>query len=221
MTISQPMVVGVIAVTLLVQLAASYSLGVLETDRGTPQFSLVPRQISSWTMESENKLEPIILAYLQPDDYILRDYRLNGHGSVNLFAAYFKSLQNTYGPHSPRVCLPGSGWLVRDSATIPIKVHDGTIEANQYVMEKVGERILVIYWYQNSRRSWAQEFHAKLYLLPDLLRYRQSDATLVRLVAPLGKGQSGELNQQLAIHPARSFAGLMYPFVKERLGSMH
>jgi EpsI family protein len=101
--------------------------------------------------------------------------------------AYFKSLQNVYGPHSPRICLPGAGWLVTSSKTLNVSVpgRAESIPVNQFTMEKSGDRILVLYWYQNDRDAWAQEFHAKLRLLPDLLRYRRSDVSLVRLITPL------------------------------------
>ena len=127
-------------------------------------------------------------AYLKPDDYILRDYTAdNGSAPTNLFVAYFKSLQNVYGPHSPSVCLPGAGWLVTSSKILNVTVpgRPDPIPVNEFTMEKSNSRILVIYWYQNDRAVWAQEFKAKLRLLPDLLRYRRSDVSLVRVITSL------------------------------------
>ncbi len=126
-------------------------------------------------------------AYLKPDEYILRDYAdPRGTPSINLFVAYFKSLQNKYGPHSPRICLPGSGWLITSSKIInlPVPGRPGGIPVNQFTMEQSSQHILVLYWYQNDRDVWAEEYHAKLRLLPDLIRYRRSDVSLVRLVVP-------------------------------------
>ena len=124
-------------------------------------------------------------AYLKPDEYILRDYAdPRGRPGINLFVAYFKSLQNKYGPHSPRICLPGSGWLITSSKiiNIPVPGRPGGIPVNQFTMEQSSQHILVLYWYQNDRDVWAEEYHAKLRLLPDLIRYRRSDVSLVRLV---------------------------------------
>ena len=72
------------------------------------------------------------------------------------------------------VCLPGSGWLVRSSRIRPLPCRDAPqgIPVNEYVLEKNNERILVLYWYQNDRNIWAEEFKAKLTLLPDLIRYQ-------------------------------------------------
>jgi hypothetical protein len=69
-----------------------------------------------------------------------------------------------------------------------------------------------LYWYQNDRRVWAEEFSAKLTLLPDLIRYRRSDVSLVRLVTPLGAGENTvELDQ------AQQFANLIFPSLAENL----
>ena len=133
-------------------------------------------------------LEPAVQEYLKPDSYILRDYANSASGSaVNVFVAYFKSLQSGYGPHSPAVCLPGSGWLVRERTILNISVpgRGAAIPVNKFLLEKAGQHILVLYWYQNDRNVWAEEFQGKLRLLPDLIKYKRSDVSLVRLVQPL------------------------------------
>jgi len=63
-----------------------------------------------------------------------------------------------------------------------------------------------VYWYQNDRHVWAEEFRAKLTLLPDLIRYRRSDVSLVRLITPV---REGGLDQ--ALSNAREFTGLAFP----------
>jgi EpsI family protein len=166
-------------------------------------------------MTGENALEPAVAAYLRPDSYIVRDYAHPDRGiAVNLFIAYFKSLQNSYGPHSPRVCLPGSGWNARSWKVVPMAVptRSEAISVNEYTLEKGRQQILVLYWYQNNRRVWAEEFQAKLNLLPDLLRYRRSDVSLVRIVAPLG-----DSNQVLK--NSTEFAQALFPLLAERLAT--
>jgi EpsI family protein len=83
--------------------------------------------------------------------------------------------------------LPGSGWLVQDRTIINLTVpgREAGIPVNKFVLEKSGQHILVLYWYQNDRNVWAEEFQGKLRLLPDLIKYKRSDVSLVRLVEPL------------------------------------
>jgi EpsI family protein len=173
---------------LAAQGAALHVLTIPEAGITVPRLSNVPIQLGEWKDISEQSLEPGVQEYLKPDSYILRDYANPAAGSaLNLFVAYFKSLQSGYGPHSPSVCLPGSGWLVQDRTIINLTVpgREAGIPVNKFVLEKSGQHILVLYWYQNDRNVWAEEFQGKLRLLPDLIKYKRSDVSLVRLVEPL------------------------------------
>ena len=203
------------ALILVAQAAAMHMLSLPERELPTPPLGNLPAQLGPWRLQNEQALEPAVLEYLKPDSYVLRDYgNATGNTAINLFVAYFKSLQNSYGPHSPRVCLPGSGWLVRSSSIRPLRVpgRPGGIPVNEYILEKNQDRILVLYWYQNDRNVWAEEFKAKLTLLPDLIRYRRSDVSLVRLVAPLrGDADSQTLAQ------CQEFARLMFPPLADNL----
>jgi EpsI family protein len=143
----------------------------------------------------------------------MRDYANAETGSaVNVFVAYFKSLQSGYGPHSPSVCLPGSGWLIRDRTIIGLSVPGRDVEfpVNKFVLEKAGQHILVLYWYQNDRNVWAQEFQGKLRLLPDLIKYQRSDVSLVRLVQAL----PGDDDSQALIE-CKQFTKVLFPALAE------
>src|SRR6476620_7347661 len=92
---------------LLLQAATLRRVSVVEGDFPIPGLHQVPVELGSWRAPRKKELDDSVAAYLKPDDYILRDYAKSGAAPINLFVAYFKSLQNVYGPHSPRVCLPG------------------------------------------------------------------------------------------------------------------
>jgi EpsI family protein len=209
----------VLTVILAGQIAVSRATFLNERTLGTPELLKIPAQIGPWSTFGEQTLEPEVAAFLRPDDYISRTYRETaGSPSVDLFVAYFKSLQNSQGPHSPRNCLPGSGWLPQFLKVInlPIPGERGGIPVNEYLLEKNGEQILVVYWYQNDRRVWAEEFQEKLYLLRDLVRYRRSDVSLVRIVVPVG--QDGAIGGPL--QQATRFAGALWPSLVERFASV-
>ncbi len=173
---------------LAAQGAVIHVLSIPEKNLIIPQLNNIPAQFSAWKTVSEQALDPGVQAYLKPDAYILRDYTNQQSGSaVNVFVAYFKSLQSGYGPHSPAVCLPGNGWLVQDRKIINLSVpgRAAGIPVNKFVMEKADQHILVLYWYQNDRNVWAEEIQGKIRLLPDLIKYKRSDVSLVRLVQTL------------------------------------
>jgi EpsI family protein len=204
---------------LVLQASASRMLKVDERNMPIPGLHDLPRQLGVWKASADQFMDAPSEAWLKPDEYILRDYFDEQHGAkVGLFVAYFKSTQNTYGPHSPSVCLPGAGWLVTSHriANIPVPGRAEGIPANQFTMEKQNQRILVLYWYQNDREIWAQEFHAKLYLLPDLVRYHRSDVSLVRLITPIqGLQVENELNYCFR------FTRDVFPPLAERFASVH
>jgi EpsI family protein len=203
---------------LLLQGGAARMLSVTEHDLSLPGLHQLPFDFGKFTAAGEEALEPAVLEYLRPDEYTLRDYVNASDGRrVNLFVGFFKSLQNTYGPHSPRNCLPSSGWLQRSWKISRLAVPGSSegIPVNEYVLEKAGQNILVLYWYQNDRRVWAEEFRAKLTMLPDLLRYQRSDVSLVRLVIPMnGSTWDRELST------GAEFTKLAFPALVEHFRSV-
>jgi len=197
---------------LAAQGAALHVLSLPEKGAIIPQLDKTPVELGGWRTVSEQALDPVVQEYLKPDSYISRDYvSAQSASTINLFVAYFKSLQSGYGPHSPAVCLPGSGWLVGERTIINLAVPGrADIPVNKFVLEKAGQHILVLYWYQNDRNVWAQEFQGKLRLLPDLIKYKRSDASLVRLVQPL---QTEDADQALA--ECRQFTKVLFPALAE------
>jgi len=211
------MIMGV-TIVLGLQIAASYAISFGEQPPASPALGTMPSEIGAWKLVGEQAMEPDVAAYLRPDDYIDRNYLGNSAASnVNLFVAYFKSLKSGYGPHSPAVCLPGSGWMPKQfevvRATVPGAF--GSIPVNQYILEKDKQNMLVLYWYQNERRIWAEEFRAKLFMLPDLLRYHRSDVALVRIITPLNSNATEATKADLF-----QFVRSAFPLLSEQFSSI-
>jgi len=115
-------------------------------------------------------------------------------------------------PHSPRVCLPGAGWLPEATGTVRIETPAGRLAATQYIVSKGGFRSAVLYWYQTPRRTIAGEWEAKSWILLDALRDHRTDVALVRIVVP-------SFNQQdkVATDAAADFARAVYPVLRKEL----
>lgn len=91
--------------------------------------------------------------------------------------------------HSPRNCLPGSGWEPVSASLINADVGGGRIEQlNRYLVEREDKRLLVVYWYQEHNRFIADEYRGKLYLMWDSIRRGTRDGALVRVSLPLDSG---------------------------------
>jgi len=200
---------------LVVQVSASRMLNFREGNLATPGLHQIPLELGQWKASGEQSLDPSVENYLKPDDYILRDY--TGATPINVFVAYFKSLEKTYGPHAPRICLPGSGWLETSSkiSYLAVPGRAQSIPVNELTYEKQDSRILVLYWYQNDRNVWADEFWAKLRLLPDLVKYHRSDVSLVRLVTPIHS-----VTPEAELRDASELARLVFSDLAQRFGNV-
>ncbi len=101
--------------------------------------------------------------------------------------AYFQSQRAGQTPHSPKNCLPGSGWTwsVADTIRVSIAGRAQPIEINRYIVSKGEERAVVLYWYQSRDRVVASEYRAAAFTAWDALRYNRTDTELVRVVVPV------------------------------------
>ncbi len=180
-----------------------------------------PLQVSDWQRRTDGVIDPETAAVLQADDTLSRDYLLPDKAIANLFIAAFRSQRNGKAPHSPKNCLPGSGWVEREATTENIAVGDGkTIEVNRYVVGKGEARSIVYYWYQSRDRAVANEYKAKGYVVLDAIKLNRTDTALVRVVvgAPVGQNnlQNAELQKQ-ADGYAQNFIVKVYPHLREFL----
>jgi EpsI family protein len=149
--------------------------------------SLFPFDIHGWHCIQEIPLEPEIQDLLKADDTLNRIYsNTDRTKTVSLFIGYFKTQRYGQAPHSPKNCLPGSGWEPVETGKISIPVPDwkGPIVANKYVVAHGDERDVVLYWYQSHNRVIANEYTARFYLVLDAIRYRRSDTAIVRVIVP-------------------------------------
>jgi EpsI family protein len=133
---------------------------------------------------------------LKADDYLTRVY-LGNHSQIGLFIAYYRSQQSGDALHSPKNCLPGSGWepVKSEVIQIPSGAQPGTsFIANHYVVQKDDMQQDVIYWYQANRRVFASEYWGKIYLVTDAITRNRTDGAIIRLTAyRKDKNDSGNL----------------------------
>src|SRR5512142_690266 len=98
--------------------------------------STFPRLLGSWQLSQDIPIEKDIQDVLRADDTMNRLYVYGTSGAIppeadvcryapcaNLFVAYFKTQRSGQSPHSPKNCLPGSGYEpVETPSRIPIRV---------------------------------------------------------------------------------------------------
>jgi EpsI family protein len=175
---------------LLIQAALLYGFSRSEEIPQNRPLSEVPQQIGPWTLQQEGVVEQEVQDVLKADELLTRSYvNLDQRIGAHLFVAYFRSQRTGQVPHSPKNCLPGSGWVpsVSDIVNIAIPGRPAPIEVNRYVVAKGNSKSVVLYWYQSRDRVVASEYKAKLYVMADAIRYNRTDTALVRVVIPIAE----------------------------------
>ena len=168
-------------------------------------FAEYPASVGNWKLVATSQLSDDISGVLKADDYMLRKYQDPSGRSVDMFVAYYKTQAAGESMHSPKNCLPGSGWtpIVNDRVVLKNDANGKPVEINRYVIENGGERALVLYWYQANGRTIASEYWGKFYLVWDALHTRRRDGAIVRLLVPLARGEDSQRPLESALEFAR------------------
>jgi len=150
-------------------------------------FTGFPMELGEWRGR-RNTLEGIYSDALKLDDYLLADYVGPSGHAVNLYIAYYDSQRKGEAVHSPRSCLPGGGWQLRnfDQRTLrDIEINGQPLQVNRTLIELGDQRQLVYYWFEQRGRAITNEFVVKWYLFWDALTRHRTDGALVRLITSL------------------------------------
>jgi EpsI family protein len=197
---------------IVLQGALIYSAVRPESPPSGRALSQFPVSLGSWKLQQEGVIDDETRAVLKADDLLNRFYAGNGTGA-NLFVAAFRSQRNGKAPHSPKNCLPGSGWTPLESSYASIDVGGpGPIQVNRYVVAHGDERSLVLYWYQSRDRAIASEYTAKFWVVVDAMRLNRTDTALVRVVVPIVNRDEAAADKSAADF-IRSFYGTLRQYL--------
>jgi EpsI family protein len=184
------------------------------TERRHPQtlaqpLESIPKTLAGFSVQRDAPLPPSQLKRLVVSDYVSRVYSQNGH-PLSLLITYYAEQRAGESMHSPKHCLPGSGWEIwnYDSTTLPLR--DGRVTVNKYFIQKGNERQVVLYWYESSSRIIASEYVGKFLLMRDAALSGRTDGALVRIIVP---------DQPEAVEQAVEFASQLIPYMERCFGT--
>ncbi|MFY9727603.1 MAG: exosortase C-terminal domain/associated protein EpsI [Bryobacteraceae bacterium] len=208
--------VRVVTVLLLLEAVAFYAFASRqETAPPVEPLLLFPPVIGDWLIYRDFPLDQEVLDVLKADDTLNRFYANQSTKELaGLYIAYFKTQRYGQAPHSPKNCLPGSGWepVKADFVSLRAPGWDAPITVNRYVVERGDEKSVTLYWYQSHNRVIATEYAAKFWAVADSIRYRRSDTALVRIMVPVGPAGVGRAEQTAA-----AFAQAVFPALLRQL----
>lgn len=159
-----------------------------------------------WTMVSQERVAPDVLSVLKADDYLLRTYQNGAGAQAGFFIAFYRNQKAGDAMHSPKNCLPGSGWEPVMNDRVPMATAgNGRPElVNRYVVENEGTRMMVLYWYQAQGQVIASEYRGKFLLMWHALTEHRRDGAIVRVTLPMAYGESVATATNTALSLARA-----------------
>jgi EpsI family protein len=155
-------------------------------------------------------LESTVESVLRADFNLQRSYYSAG-SLVWLYVGYYGTTRGGRPEHNPRSCYTGAGWGIESPRTVQV-MPDGELRANEYLVERDGERRLVHFWYRSAQRTgmlggWDQNIDHFVGRLTD----GRADGALIRISTPLNGDDEISARGRLL-----GFASVLDPLIAER-----
>jgi EpsI family protein len=164
-------------------------------------FSTFPMHISNW-QGATNRFDEKVYEVLGVDDSILANYRNEKGENVQLYIGYYESQREGEIIHSPKNCMPGSGWEILHTSLVPlgVKTKNGEpIKVIKMLLQNGAQRQVALYWFHSRGRVIASEYSEKIYLVWDAITKQRTDGSFIRLLSPVvgnDENQTTELLKQ-------------------------
>lgn len=167
-----------------------------------------PSAVGDWRARDAASLEPEIVNLLKVNDYVMQRYADGGGRTLWLYIAYWATQRKGGAQiHSPQNCLPGSGWepVEASKLVVPLGAPAPPITVNRYLIQKEGNRQVVLYWYHSQGKDVAGEVQAKVAMVWNAFLNNRTDGALIRISTPV-QGSVSETTERLvryvqAVHP--------------------
>lgn len=151
---------------------------------------LFPQRAGDWVMTGQARFDERVLAVLLPTDYLSRSYR-NAQGErVSLYIGYHDGGPNSGPIHSPKQCLPGSGWNRLHAESRDLEVDQGQMSYVQAVYQKDTQKQMFLYWFQVRDRFITNEYALKLAMAKNSFLDNRRDSSFIRLSVMIDESEA-------------------------------
>jgi len=175
----------------------------------------IPISVNDWYMVKDHTFSESVMKVLRPTDYLSRQYRNAKGDLVTLYIGYHGGRPGDGGIHSPRNCLPSSGWHQDYFGRAEVPLADGeNLNLVNAIMSKGHSKVQFYYWFQV--RSWivTDEYSLKLAEVWNSLTARRRDQCFVRLSTNSVDDENGKKSMAL-----ERFVQDFYPIIQSFLPS--
>ncbi len=172
---------------------------------------LFPQQAGDWSMTGQAHFDERVLAVLLPTDYLSRTYIDKQNHSVSLYIGYHDGGPLSGPIHSPKHCLPGSGWNRLSEQVYQVDVNGEPVDYVAAIYQKDVERQLFLYWFQVRDQFLTNEYALKLARLKNSLLSNRRDSSFIRLSVMI------DADEKQAIATGERFIRDFFPAIREAL----
>ncbi len=177
----------------------------------TNPLAYFPTICRDWRMTSQEHFSDDILAVLKPTDYLSRRYEAGNGTRIGLYIGYHDGGRASGDIHSPKNCLPGSGWQQLSSERIIIKNALGPINLVQAVYQKGENRELFLYWFQVQEKTMSDEYSLKVTGIINSIMHGRTESSFIRISVPI------DGDEHDAAATGLRFVRDVYPLIREFL----
>jgi EpsI family protein len=170
-----------------------------------------PRTHATWTMTGQTEFSAGVLDVLRAADYLSRQYSDTAGSKVTLYLGYHSGGKGSGGIHSPKHCLPGSGWFEVSTRRGVLDLGREKLQVVRAVYQKDEQKELYLYWFQVKGRTLSDEYSLKLAEILNSFLYGRRDSAFIRISVPF------ETDEAKAVEAGERFARDFYPVVQEFL----
>lgn len=174
-----------------------------------------PVLIGEWTARVD-RLPSLVEEVAGASEYFYGDFSTASGEMVNAYISYYENQRHGQIPHSPKVCIPGGGWVIETQNTATVKGQAGSSFVVNRLVTGLGQRKVVsYYWLKQGSRVYREEMLARLDLVRISLLENRTDGALVRLVTEVRPGESLDAGHARLKRFASGFVGLIPAYVPD------
>lgn len=192
--------------------------GYMTTHRDSPtplpeSLSNFPSAFGGWRLFKEAFFDQGTLDMLRPTEYLSKRYTRQDGAVADLYVGFHDGARQSGGIHSPKNCLPGSGWFEVSSEQVRFELQEKPLDVVVSVYQHGATTDLFLYWFQVGGAAVSNEYAMKFHEVMNSVRYGRRDAAFIRIIVPIVGTKEAALAQ------AEDFLKAMYPSLKRTLPS--
>lgn len=174
-------------------------------------FSEFPPAHAGWRMAGQSSLSQNVIKVLMPTDYLSRRYVAEDGAAVDMYLSFFDGGPDSGGIHSPKHCMPGSGWYEMSSQRTVMELGGETVKLVRAVYAMGERRELIYYWFDMRGKTMSDEYSIKLSEITGSMFHSRRDQSFIRISAQAGS------NVEVAQKRVEDFLRDFYPVIREFL----